>query len=297
MKIILSRKGFDSGSGGFPNPILPSGQLCMLPIPERTSGVRYRDIQIDDESLPRQMKPNMGSMLSQLTGRKISPMRCAHLDPDLKDSHLPRLPGWKPAFGQRGAALGHLQRQGVDCGDLFLFFGWFRETEVVGIGRRERLCYVKDAPDLHVLFGWLQVGAVIDFAHGTDCPDWAASHPHRQTSYLQDAVKSGNVLYVASSCLKLFGCDTHHSGGGLFPKFIPRLQLSKPNGLRSTWLLPQWFMPSHERKPLTYHSDMNRWQQQPDGVLLRTVGRGQEFVLDGDDYPESRAWLRGLFDF
>lgn len=297
MKIILSRKGFDSGSGGFPNPILPSGRLCMLPIPERSSGVRYCDIQVNDESLPRHMKRNMGSMLSQLTGRKISPMRCAHLDPDLNHAHLPRRSGWTPAFGQQGAALGHLQKQGVDLGDLFLFFGWFRQTEVVRVGRRERLCYVKDAPDLHVLFGWLQVGEVINLTHGNVGPDWAASHPHLQAGYSQNGVKSGNVLYVATSHLKLFHHDTNHTGGGYFPKFRPKLQLSAPHGLRSTWLLPRWFTPSKERKPLTYHSDMNRWQLQPDGVLLRTVGRGQEFVLDGDLYPESEKWLKGLFDF
>jgi hypothetical protein len=32
-----------------------------------------------------------------------------------------------------------------------------------------------------------------------------------------------------------------------------------------------------------------------DSVYLRTVGRGQEFVLDCDHYPESEGWLAGLF--
>jgi hypothetical protein len=30
-------------------------------------------------------------------------------------------------------------------------------------------------------------------------------------------------------------------------------------------------------------------------VRLRSVGRGQEFVLDVDQYPEARAWLRSIF--
>jgi len=28
---------------------------------------------------------------------------------------------------------------------------------------------------------------------------------------------------------------------------------------------------------------------------LRSVGRGQEFVLDLDEYPEARGWLRSIF--
>jgi hypothetical protein len=30
-------------------------------------------------------------------------------------------------------------------------------------------------------------------------------------------------------------------------------------------------------------------------MRLRSVGRGQEFVLDVDQYPEARAWLRSIF--
>ena len=33
MKIILSRKGFDSGYGGMPSPILPNGIMLSMPIP------------------------------------------------------------------------------------------------------------------------------------------------------------------------------------------------------------------------------------------------------------------------
>ena len=37
MKIILSRKGFDSENGGYASPILPDGSLVSLPIPNTTS--------------------------------------------------------------------------------------------------------------------------------------------------------------------------------------------------------------------------------------------------------------------
>ena len=38
MKIILSRKGFDSANGEQPNPILPDGTLLSLPIPDPEKG-------------------------------------------------------------------------------------------------------------------------------------------------------------------------------------------------------------------------------------------------------------------
>ena len=50
MKVILSRKGFDSSSGRMCNPILPDGILLSLPIPgeskmkENTN--RYDELKI-----------------------------------------------------------------------------------------------------------------------------------------------------------------------------------------------------------------------------------------------------------
>ena len=105
MKIIFSRKGFDSGTGKVASPILPSGKLCSLPIPETLACVnplRYQDILFDGQSV--------GKLVHDLTRGKISPGMPAHLDPDLNNASFPRRAGWKPAFGQVGAAESHLQR-------------------------------------------------------------------------------------------------------------------------------------------------------------------------------------------
>jgi len=48
--------------------------------------------------------------------------------PALSHSSLPREPGWRPLFGQSGAAQGHLRNQHVNIGDVFLFFGLFDVT-------------------------------------------------------------------------------------------------------------------------------------------------------------------------
>src|ERR1700694_5268656 len=124
MKIILSRKGFDSSTGKVASPILPSGKLCSLPIPETLTGenpLRYQDILYDGQSL--------GKLVHDLTRGKIAPDTPAHLDPDLNSASIPRLPGWKPIFGQAAAAESHLQHQSIGAGDVFLFYGW-------GKGRR-----------------------------------------------------------------------------------------------------------------------------------------------------------------
>ena len=47
-----------------------------------------------------------------------------------------REPGWRPLFGQEGAAETHLANQGVGTGDVFLFFGLFRPVEKAGDGWR-----------------------------------------------------------------------------------------------------------------------------------------------------------------
>ena len=41
MRLILSRKGFDSANGGCPSPIFPDGSMLSLPIPSRSAPHRY----------------------------------------------------------------------------------------------------------------------------------------------------------------------------------------------------------------------------------------------------------------
>jgi hypothetical protein len=78
MKIIISRKGFDSSVGGGASPIFPSGELCSLPIPESLPGrhsKRYKDIRRGGQLL--------GDIVNDLTEGAIKPVAFAHLDPDL----------------------------------------------------------------------------------------------------------------------------------------------------------------------------------------------------------------------
>lgn len=281
VKVILSRKGFDSSSGGVASPILPDGTLLSLPIPDAQGTVTYADLHWQDHAV--------GTLVESLTRKRIKRHHRAHLDPDLYPQLYSRHPEWRPLFGQDGAAQTHLANQGVDVGDLFLFFGWFRKVRRVGRGYR----FVSNAPDQHVLYGWLQVGAIL---RGNQFPEhapaWAAHHPH-----CCGGRGERNTLYLAADQLTLLGVALPpRPAAGFFPQYDERLVLTAPGALRTRWRLPGWFYPTASRKPLSYHGDTSRWSRDEEFTYLRSAMRGQEFVLDTADYPETLAWLAGLFE-
>jgi Nucleotide modification associated domain 3 len=277
MRLILSRKGFDSTAGGVASPIFAGGAMLSLPIPDRASPVRYEDITLGGHRL--------GPMVADLTRGKQQARFGAHLDPDLVRSAFPRKRGWRPIFGQAGGEQTVLAREGVGPGDLFLFFGWFRRVEYVDGAFR----FVKGAPDLHVLWGWMQIDAVLDVATAA-LPAWARDHPHVAAA----AHRINNTIYVARDALALDGRPTGRPGAGVFARYDDRLCLTTPGASRSRWTLPGWFAPRAGRPPLGYHRDPTRWRRAGDRVELRSVARGQEFVLDTAHYPEARPWVRGL---
>lgn len=41
---------------------------------------------------------------------------------------------------------------------------------------------------------------------------------------------------------------------------------------------------------------MDRWLKRENNTLLKTVGRGQEFVLDCNNYPEAYKWIGDLIN-
>ena len=81
-------------------------------------------------------------------------------------------------------------------------------------------------------------------------------------------------------------------GAGCFLKSHERLVLTNPNGSGVTdWRLPQCFYPDNGKCPLTYHRNPDRWKHGTKYAYLQSVGRGQEFVLDLDQYPGVTDWL------
>ena len=278
MKIILSRKGFDSTSGGVPSPIFPDGRMLSLPIPDKQSHITYGEISGCESA-------TMGELVEQLAS--IPRTHRAHLDPDLSSHSIPRLSGWRPIFGQAGSPEGHLRNQDVGQGDVFLFFGLFRPIEKSPKGWR----YLREARPIHALFGWLQVAERITVSSWPTTDRWALYHPHfaRQPH-------PSNVIYASAQRLHL----PHHAlsgiaGANTFQFYSPKHQLTDPESDRpGRWRLPEWFNPEHRASTLSFHSDVSRWEMGKRGVVLSSVSRGQEFVLNCDDYPEAIPWLESL---
>ena len=230
-------------------------------------------------------------MVESLTRGRIAGSDGAHLDPDLRIDAVRRTSGWRPIFGQAGTAQSHLARQKVGPGDLFLFFGSFRRAERDGRALR----FVRSAPKLHVIFGWLEVGEVrpVTDMLAREIP-WARRHPHLSAP---SRYKS-NTLYLASEHLSSLNLDSR--GGGTFARLRPELILTAtdPYHGSATWMLPRWIHPRIHpaaRSPLSYHSRANRWTDCVTLVRLQSAYPGQEFVLDLDEYPEAYDWLRGIF--
>ena len=132
-KLILSRKGFDSGSGGFPSPIFPDGTMFSLPIPSYDQE-EFEDLQHVDIDI--------ASVVAGITNGRMSGRDGVHLDPDLNFDAYRHRKGranwqeWRGMLGQAGIAQGHLNKQGVGSGDVFLFFGLYRRVEDTAQGWR-----------------------------------------------------------------------------------------------------------------------------------------------------------------
>lgn len=268
MKIIFSRKGFDSAAGGTASALVGERPVSF-PIPSSRPGdVLYRDL------------PEIGAMVADLAPSAETAAGRCHLDPDLDERARKRPPGWRGALGQVGAAQGHLSNQGVGRGDLFLFWGLFRP--VVNEGRWR---YV--GPARHCLFGWLQVEEVVHVADDARAAlnrhAWLADHPHVRTMG-----HANNTIYVARQTLD---CEDAEGlpGWGMFRRARPLT--SGRAGRASVWEVPDWLNAARGGTGMSYHP-AHRWSA--DGTL-ECAARGQEFVADVSTRPDARAWLSDLF--
>jgi hypothetical protein len=266
MKVILSRKGFDSSAGGHPSPILPNGLMLSLPIPSSRDSLRYEEIEAPD-------RRSYADVLSDLGGRARISNKGAHLDPDLVQASRPRRKGWLPSLGQIGSAAGHLRNQLVGLGDLFMFYGWFRPTEQTN----GRLRFTSQSDGFHAIFGYLQVGSVIRTAKGDHLPNWLLEHPHALEHRVN---RRTNAIYVAVPHLSW---DKSLPGAGTF-RFKSNLVLSKPGMSRSCWQLDRKIFGNAN---ISYHTK-DAWRDD----YFKSYPRAQEYVVSPTKAVES--WAKSL---
>ena len=263
--------------------------MFSLPIPQDDE-VTYGDL--------RCCGIDIGQLVKDLTDGRLPKNRIgantrAHFDPDINFNayaHRKRRQGWKDwrgVFGQVNQANTHLRNEGVDVGDLFLFFGLYRRVEETQDGWR-----FTGAVKQHVLWGWLQIGEIHDVGSQTKSElPWAHHHPHVGYG------PGNNTLYIASDALDV-GNKFKAPGAGLFPKFHDELVLTEPRaaerGTWSYWRLPLWFHPEGKKMLTWQGNNMGRWDKDDDWAYLQSVPRGQEFVLHLEDYPEALDWASNL---
>lgn len=248
-KIILSRKGFDSKNGSIPSPILPDGTMLSLPIPWKMEDTRFEELHFDGISY--------SDIINELGG-KLDTNKC-HLDPDLRFNIKENSRDWKACLGQSHAAASHLRSQGVGVGDIFLFFGWFKRTEY---DKNGKLRYVRKAPDIHAIFGYLQVGEVASTVDEQAKYYW---HPHaNEKLYINDL----NFIYASADRL----LESEFSGAGVF-RFDDNLCLTKKGYSRSRWELPECLASAQ----MTYHNPSSKKKDYFQSAMI-----GQEFVFDSN---------------
>ena len=269
MKIILSRKGFDSGSGGDASPILPEGTMLSMPIPDKTGNYTYAELKAPDGhsylDILKSLIPN-------------GEYTTCHLDPDIRSGLRPTPSEWIPAFGQCSSAQTHLCNQGVTKGDLFLFFGLFRKTEY----HDGALSFIDGAPYIQAIYGYLQIGDILDGMDVKRCP-W---HPHSDDSHIYDKKGSisNNTIYIAAKKLVIDGIDTGLPGSGLF-KFSENRVLTAEGKSCSKWKLNDVL----ENVNLSYHDK----KCIKDGYF-QSMRRGQEFVFNED--PRVIEWAKSIIN-
>ncbi len=239
MRIIFSRKGFDSAAGGGPSPIV-DGRPVSLPIPAGVaSRTTYGEL-------------GMGDHAAKASRGKLGAADLCHHDPMF-------LPDGTCVFGQVGAAQTHLANRGVGIGDVFLFFGLFREEET--------------GEPHHRIFGYLEVERMVHLAHCDEAERETyrgISHPHALE------------MHGTNDCLYIGPGRTARTAGSA-------LRLTVPGGPPSLWNRPKWL----GRGGLSYHDRADRWLR---GGRIRSVARGQEFVAEIGRREAPRRWIARIRD-
>ncbi len=228
MRIILSRKGFDSSNGGIPSPIMPDGTLLSMPIPSQDD-THFSELSYNGTTY--------SEILRQLAPNKEFD-RC-HLDPDIReDCRIHRIQNWIPAFGQINSAQGVLKNANVEAEDIFLFFGWFRRTEM----HNGKLRFVPrykggfyDHADLHIIYGYMQIGDIITEKDRIGEFSW---HPHSMCGRLENDT---NALYTPTDTLSFL---PRLSGYGTLDYREDRV-LTMRGKSRATWNALPFLLPKN----------------------------------------------------
>ena len=262
-RIILSRKGFDSSAGGVASPIFENGKIFSIPIPQKSlSPHKYKDLYFNGISGK--------DALLESKAKSVDIESYCHFDPFLTEG--------TGIFGQISRSQTELKQNLVGIGDLFLFFGWFKQ-------------YSKKGKDLHHLFGWLQIDKIIEGSNNIKKYLKKAEiiHPH---GFVESVVKNKiNAIYVGKKNLNYSNNVLSSKGFGLFNETHQELILTEKNSTRSKWRFPEKYF----SKTQDLFINRLKWKDKKN-CLVDYVGYGQEFILDVEKNPKVVDWAIELIN-
>jgi hypothetical protein len=285
IKFILCRKGFDSGFGGIPSPILRDNTLLSMTIPNKNDDEypdkeSYKDLKYND----KEYIEIINSLKNSRKKARETNFNYCHLDPDLRKDVIGRNGKWFAAFGQSENAQSYLNNCDVKEGDIFLFFGWFRKLNP----NSDKWEFEKgEFKDYHVVYGYLQVGDKVEKYEDMEqkCP-W---HPHNNKN------KYGgkpNCVYIAKQYLELDGVESKtYPGSGVF-KFNSSTVLTNENKSRSKWIYRGFYDAGN-----IYTETRKNAMENDEGVQYK--GQWQEIVLKNDNkklYNETLDWFKKMLE-
>ena len=280
MKIILSRKGFDSGYGGYPSPILPDDRLVSLPIPS-DDNIHYSDLMLLIDSnltyyydVMRELRPKIKvkNDKKKWEQKPLKKNTTCHLDPDIYRNVVERPKNWRPLFGQVDKAQSHLNNKDVTYDDIFLFFGWFKKTKY---SEGKIIFDPNEHSGKHIIFGYLQIGEILRVYPNRDVPNWMRYHPHTHKRLIEQY--KNNTIYIARDKLSW---NDNIDGAGTF-NYRQELVLTKKGHSRSRWNLD-----AIKNVKISYNK--NSWKDN----YFQSAPIGQEFVIK--DNPTVEKWVKKL---
>ena len=273
MKVILSKKGFDTNYGGYPS-IIDGTNLYSLPIHDSNGLYRYKDLKLQNgKNMFEVVKPYYKNIYEKGNSKPFTADTTCHPDPNLTNYF--DAPNFLGSFGQQGTAQSHLEKQNVSVGDLFVFFGWFNA--------------VKDGKFLksngkHVIFGYLQVGEII-YTQGLNKAarqDFEIKYPWlKQQPHWTDNPYNNNCIYVVAPYCSF---DKNIKGYGTF-EYAPKLDLTKPTATT----VREWQIPALAGLKI---SSTGGRKVAPGGTITLPQTFGQEFVIEESE--KATEWAEEL---
>ena len=293
MKVILSKKGFDSSYGQQSSIILPQKygyKMISFPIPETNSnnaGVPSENINyIFKDEKPFNLKDlfNQLDITNKIKFQEKSKTRIFtenkfHLDPEVFITSEIRKKQNYAAFGQSGPAAGALldKSDPLEKDDVFLFFGTFQRTFI----NNGKITYDDLMNPIHALWGYMIVDDIIhinkdmtniDNKYIQKYPD-IENHLH----FINRANEGDNNIII---CGKRFGTFSYDE----------KYRLTKPDYQKTCWSISDAFKKANMKYLITEKKD--RIILDPKRILAN--GIGQEFVTSNFDEEEMKKWLKGL---